>query len=64
MKFDVNKYYRVMRYSNNGYEGESVKNGFECKMITRYCEFDEPSGLWINHNTDCAYDIAEYHNNR
>ena len=60
-EFDVNKYYRVERYCLYGYEGESIKNGFECKMIVSHCEYDEVSGLWINNYTDCAYDITEYH---
>ena len=61
MKFDVHKYYRVERYSNNGYNGTTIENGFRCKIITFHCEYDEPSGLWINHHTDCAYEITEYH---
>ena len=61
MKFDVNKFYRVNRYSNNGYNGETIKNGFEVKIITQHCEYDEPSDLWINHHMDCAYEIEEYH---
>ena len=61
MKFDVHKYYRVERYSNNGYNGTTILNGFRCKIITSHCEYDEPSGLWINHHTDCAYEIEEYH---
>lgn len=61
MKFDVNKYYRVERYSNNGYRGQEIMNGFRCKIITSHCEYDEASDLWINHHTDCAYEIEEYH---
>ncbi len=61
MKFDVSKYYVVDRYSNNGYNGKSIKTGFQCKMIASHCEYDEASGLYINHNTDCAYEITEYH---
>ena len=60
MKFDVNKYYRVGRYGYNGYH-ETVKTGFECKIITKHCEYDAASGLWVNHNIDCAYEITEYH---
>lgn len=61
-EFENSKFYRVNRYSNSGHSGESIKTGFECKMIASHCEYDENSGLWINHNIDCAYDIEEYHN--
>ena len=61
MKFDVNKYYRVNRYCNNGYSGETIRSGFECKILTSHCEYDEASELWINHHQDAAYDIEEYH---
>ena len=61
MKFDVNKYYRVEKYESNGTIAKEVKTGFECNIITSHCEYDEASELYINHNTDCAYDITEYH---
>lgn len=60
MKFDVNKYYNVDWYSPNGFR-KTIENGFKCKMLASHCEYDAASGLYINHNTDCAYDITEYH---
>ena len=60
MKFESSKYYRVTRYGYNGCT-EDIETGFRCKIITRHCEYDEASGLWINHNLDCAYEIEEYH---
>ena len=60
MKFDSSKYYRVGRYGNNGFH-ETIETGFRCKIIAKHCEYDEFSGLWVNHHLDCAYEIEEYH---
>ena len=64
MKFENSRYYRVTCYEANGTIAETVKTGFECKILTRHCEYDEASDLYINHNIDRAYDIEEYHNHR
>lgn len=61
MNFNVNGYYWVSRYCSDGYHDRELMNGFQCKIIAKHCEYDEASGLWVNHHIDCAYDIEEWH---